>query len=224
MIGDVLDLIFPRICPVCGQQLLSHERLLCSACLVLMPYTHISDFKDNLVARMFFARLPIERAYSHLFYRRDEITHDLLMRLKYNHRPDIGWLMGRQIATALRRQGFFEGVDALVPVPLHWWRWLKRGYNQSAQLAKGISEATGIPVCNDVVWRTKNNASQTGKGDAATRLENVQGIFKARATDARHIMLVDDVLTTGATTTACAEAILAENPDVRFSIITLTKA
>ena len=146
------------------------------------------------------------------------------MHLKYIHRPDIGREMGRIIAHELSKRGFFREIDALVPVPLHWIRHWKRGYNQSLQLALGIHKVTRIPVWEHVVRRTRNNATQTSKS-YTERMQNVENLFAARPLGKPcHLLLIDDVLTTGATLTSCAQSILAANPDVRFSILTLAKA
>ncbi len=189
-----------------------------------IPYTHISDYEDNITTRMFFALIPIERGYSHFRYSSDAASHNLLVQLKYNHRPDIGVKMGRYIASQLLEKDFFNGIDGIVAIPLHWIRLLERGYNQSAQIARGISEVTQIPVNSNVVRRVTNNKSQTGIRDTSERRKNVQDIFVAKETTLEHILLVDDVLTTGATITACATAILRKNPHVRFSVMTMAKA
>ncbi|MCD8266658.1 MAG: ComF family protein [Prevotellaceae bacterium] len=223
-LSDLLDLLIPRYCAVCHEPLTPTERLVCGRCLLGMPYTRINDLQDNEVTRLFYGRFPIERGYSHIYYGKDAPTHPLLMQLKYGHRPDIGRVMGLLIGLQLRRKGFFEGVDAIVAVPLHWRRQLRRGYNQSAQLAKGLGRATGIPVRKGIARRRVNNTSQTRMNDGSQRRDNVEGIFAARQTGLRHLLLVDDVLTTGATITACADAILLANPDMRFSVLTLTKA
>ncbi len=224
MIKDLLNLLFPRYCPVCGQRLVESEQLVCISCLVQLPYVKLRDFVDNPITRLFYGRINIERAYSHIFYRRDDASHLLITELKYNHRPDIGWKMGRMIAARLLEKGFFEGVDGIVPVPLHWRRFLKRGYNQSKQLARGLNEATHIPVYGNVVWRTTNNDSQTTMLGTEARMENMQDVFRARSVGLSHILLVDDVLTTGSTMMACALAILQCNPGMRFSVLTLAKA
>ncbi|MCD8304915.1 MAG: ComF family protein [Prevotellaceae bacterium] len=224
LLSDLLNLLSPRYCAVCHETLTPSERLVCGRCLLGLPYTRIKDLVENEVTRLFYGRFPIERGYSHLYYGKDAPSHPLLMQLKYGHRPDIGSSMGLLIGQQLRGKGFFEGVDAIVAVPLHWRRQLKRGYNQSAQLAKGLSRATGIRVGKGIVRRGVNNVSQTRMTSGSQRRDNVQGVFVARKTPLRHLLLVDDVLTTGATISVCAEAIMRENPDARFSVLTLAKA
>lgn len=202
--------------------LVDTEALICSRCLINMPYTQIRDYKDNLSARLFWGMFNIHHAYSHIYYRHDALSHPLIMALKYGHRPDVGWKMGEYISKQIIENGFFTGIDAIVPVPLHWIRWIKRGYNQSEQLAKGISRATGIPIRKDIVKRKKYTHSQS-KRSATERQANVTGVFKANKTSCTHLLLVDDVLTTGATIKAMAQAIQAENPSIIFSILTLCK-
>ncbi len=221
---SLINLLVPRVCPVCGCRMADSERLLCTRCLLQLPFLRLQDFSDNPVARLFWSRLPLERAYSHVRYNRMALTHPLLMPLKYGFRPDIGFRAGRMLAQHLRPQGFFTGIDAIVPVPLHWLRRLRRGYNQSYRLACGVASVTGLPVEATLVQRTKYNATQTGKS-ARQRNENVrQEMFRSRPTSCRHLLLVDDVVTTGATLSAVAESILLVNPHVRISILTLAKA
>lgn len=220
---SVIDLIFPRYCPCCGQVLGAAETMICAECLVTLPYTRITDHSDNLVARLFWGRLPVEKAYSHLFYNRESLSFPLLMKLKYGHLPEIGRVMGRTMAGQLRPKGFFDGVDGIVATPLHWWRWWLRGYNQSGMMARGISQITGIPVLWGLVRRRRFTGTQSHL-DAELRRKNVENAFRAGRTDAKHILLVDDVLTTGATLLFVATAILKENPDVHFSILTLSVA
>lgn len=220
---SVIDLIFPRYCPCCGYPLGEAETMLCAQCLVLLPYTRITDVRDNLAARLFWGRLPVETAYAYLYYHRESLTYPLLMKLKYGHLCEIGRVMGRAIAVHLQPMDFFQGIDGIVPVPLHWWRWWKRGYNQSGMMARGISQATGIPVLWGLVRRHRYTGTQTHL-DAVGRQKNLEGAFRSRKTRAKHILLVDDVLTTGATLTSLGTAILKENPEVCFSILTLAVA
>ncbi len=236
---DFFDLMFPRCCAVCGAHLGRTEREVCASCLVSLPYINLNENEDqnedqndnvnenfysNAIARLFWGRFPIERAWSYLRYRSDSESHLLLMQLKYNHRPDVGVYFGRMMARDLVPKGFFRDIDCLMPLPLHWKRRLARGYNQSTELAKGIAEVTGVPVVTGCIERVRNNETQTHKS-VEERIRNVENLFRLRRPiPYRHILLVDDVLTTGASLTACAQAILRAQPDVRFSVLTLAKA
>lgn len=213
-----------RRCLICRSPLGSQEQKICGACLVQLPFIRRYDFYDNLSCRLLWGRMRVERAFSCMAYRHDDFSHQLLIKLKYDHHPELGRWLGCMMARDLLLQGFFNEIDAIVPIPLHWLRKLRRGYNQSRELALGISKATGLPVLSGVVRRVRNNPSQTTQ-TASQRMENVANVFQARSgLTYRHILLVDDVLTTGATMSACAQAICELNPDVRISVFTLARA
>ena len=181
--------------------------------------------KDNRVERLFWAKLPLGRATSYFYYRKGSSYCNIVHRLKYEGNKKIGRVMGRCMAAELLPSGFFEGVDVLMPVPLHPKKQRARGYNQSELLARGLSEVTGLPVDARSLVRQKHVESQTRKS-AYERWANVEGIFRLECPErfaGKHVLLVDDVLTTGATTTACADA-FAGVPDVRISILTLSMA
>jgi len=222
-ISSFFQLISPRFCPICGSSLAPTEQKVCTVCLAQLPYIHYDDFLDNEAARLFWAKIPIERAACWMTYSNDSKSHQLLMQIKYGHRPDIALWMGEMLARELIGRGFFDTIDGIIPIPLHWRRKFKRGYNQSNEIARGVACVTGLPILKNVVVRYRNNETQTHK-TADERRENVKNIFKARAkVPNQHLLLVDDVLTTGATLTACAHAIMKQNPGVRFSILTLAK-
>lgn len=224
LLQDLYNLLHPRYCAVCGNRLNPSEQKLCAKCLMRLPYLYIADYYDNLVSRAFWGRIPVERAYSHFRYLHDSEAHLVLMHLKYQHRPDIGVWWGRLVARELEPQGFFDEVNCIVPVPLHWRRYLKRGYNQSTQIARGIAKVTGLPLLDSYVRRVRNNESQTRK-TLDERLANVENLFRLRRPiPYSRILLVDDVVTTGATLTSCAQAILSVQPEARISVLTLAKA
>ena len=221
---DFRDVLSPRFCAICGEKLNTTEQKLCSACLMRLPYFPKKDFLDNEVSRLFWAKIPIERGHSYIHYHKEGLSHELLMKAKYGHRPDLCRWIGAMMARDLTRAHFFDNIDAIVPVPLHWLRQIQRGYNQSRYIAKGLSDVTGIPVSNNWVRRVRNNETQTNKS-ASERLNNVQNIFQASPSiPACHILLVDDVITTGATITSLAQTILERNTDITFSVITIGKA
>ena len=189
-----------------------------------MPYMQKTDFYDNPSVRLLWGKIPIEKAFCYIHYRSDSDSHQLLTQLKYNHRPDLGVWCGRMMARDLAGSGFFDDIDCILPLPLHWKRHIARGYNQSIELAKGVAEKTELPILTGYVRRVRNNETQTHK-TMEERIKNVEGLFRLRRTiPYHHILLLDDVLTTSATLTACAQAILKEQPDVRFSVLTLAKA
>ncbi len=222
---DLWNLFFPRCCAVCGRLLSSPEEVLCVHCLAGLPRTNLHRVKGNKVEQNFWGKFPVEHATSFLYYTRGGDVSRILRQLKYHGYKEIGEVMGRIAAAELKPSGFFDGIDYLIPVALHKRKQRKRGYNQSEWICLGLSRITGIPVLADALVRNKNTETQTHKGQYA-RWENVQNIFSCpnpTSLRGKHILLVDDVLTTGATLVACTDA-LKDIPDLRISVFTLTCA
>lgn len=224
-LGSFLSLLFPRCCVVCGSPLARGEECLCTMCNINLPRTDYHLRKDNPVEKMFWGKIPLERATSFFFYRKGSDFRQILHQLKYGGQKGIGAIMGRYMAAELLESGFFEGVDVILPVPLHKKKQQIRGYNQSEWIARGIAAVTGISIDTESVVRQKNTETQTRKS-FFERWENVEGIFQlhnAESLAGKHILIVDDVLTTGATTVECASC-LAEIEGIRISILTLAMA
>ena len=219
----LLDLISPRLCVVCGQRLTVSEETICSKCNLHLPRTGFQqDPYENEMAKLFWHQIPIERATALFYYEAHSETANILYELKYKSHPEIGVVMGRMMAKELQSTGFFDEIDGIVPVPLAKKRLRQRGYNQSLEIARGISEMTGLPIYNKVVRRNAFEGSQTSKG-RWERNENVEGVFElkdATAIQGKHILIVDDVVTTGATVIACAQE-LCKAGSIKVSVLAL---
>ena len=219
----LLDLISPRLCVVCGQRLTVSEDIICSRCNFHLPRTgfHLNPY-ENEMAKMFWHLLPIERATALFYYESHSETANILYELKYKGHPEIGEVMGRIIAKELLPSGFFDGIDGIVPVPLAKKRQRQRGYNQSLEIARGISETTSLPIYHKVVRRKAFEDSQTHKG-RWERNENVEGVFELKdpsAIQGKHLLIIDDVVTTGATVISCAKE-LCKAGNIKVSVLAL---
>lgn len=223
MARSLLDLIMPRHCEICGARLGIDERLMCLPCNVDLPRTGDSrSICDNNTARLFWGRLPLERGASLMFYTPHTDTAIMIYNMKYHNRPDIGEDLGRMMAYEFAPSGFFDGIDLIIPMPLHWRRKRERGYNQCEEIACGIRSVTHIPVRTDIVARSRYTASQT-KLSANQRSTNIKGAFellKPQDISGRHVLLIDDIVTTGSTLSACGYEI-ARASGVRISILTV---
>lgn len=220
----LLDFISPRPCAVCGARLAVTEEEVCSVCNLHFPRTdfHLHPI-DNKLAKLFWGLVPIERAAALFYYEPHSVTSHLVYMLKYFGHIEVGTVMGRMMGRELGESGFFDDIDIIVPVPLSKKRQRERGYNQSEELAKGIGLTTGIAVETHGVRRTTFRRSQTQLSDWERR-ENVAGLFcigkRGDTLAGKHVLLVDDVVTTGATLVACANA-LKELEGIRFSVLAL---
>lgn len=220
-----ISLLFPRCCVVCGRSLAKGEECICAMCNINLPRTNYHLQKDNQVEQLFWGKIPLERATSFFFYRKGSDFRQILHQLKYGGQKEIGAIMGRYMASELTVSGFFEGIDVIIPVPLHKRKQRIRGYNQSEWIARGISAVTGICIDTEVIVRRKHTDTQTRKS-TFERWENVDGIFElhhAESLKGKHLLVVDDVLTTGATTVACASRLM-EIEGVRICVLTLAVA
>lgn len=218
-ISDFIDFILPRHCAVCGEVLSRGEQELCLNCLLAMPL--IDDVHCAELEKLFWGIVPVEGAASYFYYRKGSPYNNLLHNLKYRNRPQIGLMLAKNAAKELLPKGFFNGVELIVPLPLSQKKKRSRGYNQCDYIAEGVSSVTGIPVCRECVCRTKANETQTHKS-REERWKNVEGIFSVSNPEmvcGKHVLLVDDVLTTGATIADCARALIAV--DCRVTVFTL---
>jgi len=224
-IDSVLCLFFPQTCIVCGGRLAESEQHICVECNMKMPRTHDHLDPENVMTRMLWQHLEINRACAFFLYSKESNYKHILHQLKYHGSKDIGEYFGRLMATEIVGSHFFEGIDYLIPVPLHPKRYRSRGYNQSECIANGISSVTGIPIDISSVIRVVNTHTQTSK-NAEQRSENMKDVFTCINPEIfrnKHILIIDDVFTTGATTISCAQSIQETIP-LTVSILTMARA
>ncbi len=223
ILSDLRGLFYPSLCPVCGGELPEGGRTVCTLCRMTAPLTRFWEQADNPMMRRLWGHVPVVGAAAFIWYVEGSGWQRLIHAFKYHGRWRLALEMGTWYGACLADAGAFADADALVPVPLHWIRRLGRGYNQSEYLAAGLARALDKPVWTGILRRRRNNPSQTG-ARTPDRWSNVQDLFALRRPErlaGRHILLVDDVFTTGATLVSCAEAILAAVPDCRISMATL---
>ncbi len=210
---DFLGLIYPRLCLACREPLVTGETHLCTGCRAELPYTdyHLLPPDQNPLGRRFWGKLPIRHALSYLrFVRHGRVQH-LLHELKYQGQRDVGTALGQLYGFDLSAAGLAANFDLIVPVPLHPRKLARRGYNQAAAFATGLAESMQVLASNHALRRTTNTNTQTRK-NRAQRWENVATVFEVddpAAILGRRVLLVDDVLTTGATLEACGAVLLA---------------
>lgn len=220
---DLFDLLYPPVCPVCGLRLDPSEGSICMLCRLAAPLTGYWNETVNPVTDKFEGIVPIETGSALLFFVRGSGWQRLIHGFKYHHRYASARDMGRWYGRLLAESGCYDTVDCIVPLPLHPFKRLLRGYNQAEYIAEGMAESMHLPIERSVLVRRRNTSSQARK-PRRERAANVAGAFAVRngaRLSGRHLLLVDDVLTTGSTLTVAIEALLAAIPDVRVSVAVL---
>jgi len=208
--ADVVALLFPELCNACGTHLYYGEKEICIKCLRDLPFTDFHLYADNPVAKQLWGRLPNTNAMAMLYFRKGTKVQNLMHSLKYKDKTEVGVKLGNLLGEKLKNSNDYKDIDLIIPVPLHLNKERLRGYNQSKTIADGIAEALAVKVSSTHLLRSKSTETQTKKS-RYTRFENMQSVFTVRHKDELenlHILLVDDVITTGATLEACGNALL----------------
>lgn len=209
-LNGFVELFYPRLCVGCGRKLFQDEHSLCVECLSSLPLAQVHESEDNFVEQHLYGRPYIESATTLMVYGKETVPQKIIHEIKYHGAKELAQRLGRMLGRQMKG-GRFSSVDMIVPVPLHPKRLKWRGYNQSEWIAKGLSEELGVPVRTDFVERVVETSTQTNK-NAEERWSNVKGIFALRqevsteAIEGHHLLIVDDVITTGSTLMACAAA------------------
>lgn len=225
-LNDIGNLVFPNSCLACENELSRFEKHLCSFCKQELPLSNYHLYTEpSPIDKLFWGRVSISNTYAHLFFEKNKISQTILFNLKYKSKSELGIYFGREIGVTLKQLPAFQSVDTLIPVPLHHKKEFIRGYNQSEVLAEGMAEILHIKVDRKSVKRNKHSVSQTKKS-RFQRWENVNEIFKISDQIKRykHVVLVDDVITTGSTLESIIVAIRKKNPEIKISVVTLAAA
>lgn len=221
-IKALADCAYPRLCLTCGCRLHTCEDYLCASCLSTLPRTYLHTRPDNTMELRFRGLVPVVRTASFIFYAKSNPACAFFRLLKNGGDPRVGQYFGALYARELLRDGFFDDIDLLIPVPLAPHKLRQRGYNQATAIAQGIAQATGLPVATDTLSRVVDNPTQRRK-DKLERWDNARAFFtidNPLPQHHRHFLLIDDIVTTGSTLTACAQTLL-QLPGSRISLLTL---
>jgi ComF family protein len=224
-LADFVTLLFPQLCPACGQSLVSGEKVICTECRFSLPLTNFHQQPDNIVAQQFWGKLPLQGAYALYYFAKGGKVQNLMHHFKYRNMPQIGNALGEIAGTQIIKNAVLNKAEIIIPVPLHKGRLRQRGYNQSACFAHGLSGQLNIPVDETSLIRAKATQTQTHRS-RFLRFENMQEVFAIKHPERledKHVLLVDDVVTTGSTLEACGAELL-KVPGLKLSVATIAYA
>lgn len=219
---DFLHLFFPQYCEGCGSDVVGEDQLLCLQCLARLPETGFLDFPGNPVEKIFYGRLQVHAAGAAFYFTKDSLVQHLVTRLKYHGNKEIGKYLGRITGRELAKCDRFSEIDYIIPLPLNAKRQQQRGYNQAAVITEGIASIIKKPVLHNTVERRHFTQTQTKK-DRVHRWQSMQEVFAVKdalTLENKHVLLVDDIITTGATLEACGAELL-KVPGLKLSIVTV---
>lgn len=215
------ELVFVKQCACCGDELLEGEHTMCLNCRFDMPLTGYYNRKNNHVVELLSGRIDFQEASALMFFKHKTGYQTMIHRMKYSGRDDIAFALGETYGALLYKSELYAGVDCVMAVPLHWSKFLKRGYNQSAEFARGVAKSMGVEYVEGVLKRTRRTATQAKLTDKQKRAKNVEGAFAIRhkeKIEGRGVLLLDDVITTGSTLESCADSINKNLPNTQLYI------
>ena len=221
LLTHLINLFYPRVCAACGNLLMSKEETVCLSCRYLLPKTLYEKNADNPLAQMFYGQIDFHAVTAEFFFSKTGKVQHLLHQLKYEGNKDAGFFLGQQLGESIKETELFRDINYLVPIPLHPKKEHIRGYNQSHVIAQGVENMTEIPIIKDCLYRKVFTSTQTKKS-REERWDNVKDIFDIKDYErlkGRHVLLIDDVLTTGATLMAAGKK-LSQIPDIKISVAT----
>lgn len=220
----LLHIVFPEVCLTCQKPLHTNEHILCTICSNELPKTNFINYPENQAEKIFYGRAKIEQAAAYLWYNKKDMVQELIFQLKYRKHEEIGALLAHWIVYDMKQSERFKNIDCITPVPMHPKKLQKRGYNQLSVFGKILADELGCDYDETILIKTKNTVTQT-KAGRTKRWENVQNVYALAQIDTsqyegKHILVIDDVLTTGATLEACTLA-LQKIGNVTISIFTI---
>ena len=219
---NLLNVLFPVFCNGCSNLLLKNENVICAKCIHNLPFTYHHNIKETEIDKVFYGLLPFEFGAALLYFNKKGISQNLIHNLKYKNRQEIGTYLGDLYASELQHLEAFKTIDFIIPVPLHKKRFYERGYNQVTTFCKAIEKNLTIPILDDVLVKTQYLKSVTDKSKEGrlAHNKNVFSIENQHKIEGKHILLIDDVFTTGATIESCAKEIL-KIKNTKISILTI---
>ena len=220
-----LHILFPHVCSGCGSDIISRESLLCMRCMAEMPETHFHMHANNPIEKKFWGKLPLVSATAQYYFSKESLIQHLMHQLKYKGNKELGWQLGRLMGSDLLQSNRFKDMEALIPLPLFAAKEKRRGYNQSTILCEGMAEVMGVKILRNVILRKQHTETQTKKG-RIERWLNMEGKFELTQPEKiqdKHVLLVDDIITTGATLEACGQELMrADNVNLSVAAFCYT--
>lgn len=221
-VSNVLRIFYPNLCAVCHKQTLKDETVLCTICRYNLPLIKVNNYSNNEITTVFYGRIPVKKAVAFLYFNKNNSTQKLIHQLKYKGVQEIGALLGNWFGNQLKKQKVFTDVDYIIPVPLHPKKEKVRGYNQVTAFGQNLGKTLNISYLNGVLQRVSSAKTQTLK-ERFERFTNLNTKFlltDTKVLENKHILLIDDVITTGATLEACCNELL-KTKNISISIATI---